>query len=71
MKYYLDQREQLNPSTDFLITIAKKVLMMNAFRFQDSYYLQKRGTAMGTRMAPSYANLFMGMFETNFLASQT
>lgn len=71
MKYYLDQREQLNPSTDFLITIAKKVLMMNAFRFQDSYYLQKKGTAMGTRMAPSYANLFMGMFETNFLASQT
>jgi hypothetical protein len=43
---------------------------MNIFRFQDDFYLQKQGTAMGTRMAPSYANLFMGLFETNFLSSQ-
>ena len=28
------------------------------------YYLQKQGTAMGTKMAPAYANLFMGMIET-------
>jgi len=47
------------------------ILSINIFRFQDKYYLQKQGTAMGTRMAPSYANLFMGLFETNFLSSKS
>ena len=31
------------------------------------HYLQKLGTAMGTRMAPSYANLFLGKFEHDAL----
>ena len=36
---------------------------MNNFSFNNEHYLQVHGTAMGTRMAPSYANLFMGKFE--------
>ena len=39
------------------------VLTMNNFSFNNEDYLQKHGTAMGTRMTPSYANLFMGKFE--------
>ena len=39
------------------------ILTMNNFSFDNEHYLQKHGTAMGTRMAPSYANLFMGKFE--------
>ena len=27
------------------------------------FYLQIQGTAMGTKMAPAYANLFMGKLE--------
>lgn len=58
------------PSTDFLVKLAECVLTMNCFKFGDRTYLQKRGTAMGTRMAPSYANLFMAGLENGFLASR-
>ena len=40
--------------------MAELVLTLNAFQFEDKFFLQIKGTAMGTRMAPSYANLFMG-----------
>ena len=43
---------------------------MNCFLFNENYYLQVHGTAMGTRMAPSYANLFMGKLEREFLLTQ-
>ena len=33
----------------------------------DNHYLQIHGTAAGTKMAPSYANLFLGFFEANAL----
>ena len=39
------------------------ILTMNNFSFNDNHYLQIHGTAMGTKMAPSYANLFLGFFE--------
>lgn len=39
------------------------VLKNNIIRFADKCYLQTQGTAMGTKMTPSYANLFMGKIE--------
>ena len=47
--------EQPNPQI-----IAELVLKNNAFEFNEEFYIQKQGTAMGTKMAPAYANLFMG-----------
>ena len=41
---------------------------MNNFEFDDKHYLQIHGTAMGTKMAPSYANLFLAKFETDALS---
>ena len=45
--------------SDDLIRI---ILTMNNFTFNSKHYLQKHGTAMGTKVAPSYANLFLGIF---------
>ena len=39
------------------------ILGKNNFSFNGQHFLQTHGTAMGTRIAPSYANLFMGNFE--------
>ena len=41
---------------------------MNNFEFENNHYLQLHGTAMGTKMAPAYANLFMGDLEQKILA---
>ena len=43
------------------------VLKNNVFEFNEQFYLQTQGTAMGTKMAPAYANLFMGKLEEHLL----
>ena len=35
--------------------------------FDGKHFLQKRGTAIGTRMAPAYANIFMHDLESRLL----
>ena len=47
------------------------VLSKNNFQFNGKHYLQISGTAMGTRVAPTYANLFMSDFEDNFVYTYT
>ena len=39
------------------------VLTLNIFQFNGENYQQVGGTAMGIRVAPSYANIFMSQFE--------
>ena len=39
------------------------------FKFNGDFYLQTGGTAIGTSLAPNYANLFMDKFETKALAN--
>ena len=39
------------------------ILGINHFNFNNQLFLQIHGTAMGTWMAPSYANLFTGKLE--------
>jgi hypothetical protein len=45
------------------------VLKKNNVTFNGDHYLQINGTAMGTKIAPSYANTFMGKFEKQLLES--
>ena len=46
------------------------VLRCNIFSFNGQIYQQIQVTAMGTKTAPSYANLFMDRFERAFLAQE-
>ena len=69
-RHFLDTRIR-NPSTistETLCDLIRMILTMNNFTFNDKNYLQIHGTAMGTRMAPSYANLFLAKFETDALS---
>ncbi|CAJ0956185.1 unnamed protein product [Ranitomeya imitator] len=43
------------------------VLTKNFFLFEDQYYMQQKGTAMGSNVAPPYANIFMDFFENTFV----
>lgn len=53
----------LGSNTDFSLLLLDTVLNQNYFRFQDKYYLQIKGTAMGANMAPAYAVIYMSWFE--------
>ena len=45
----------------------EKVLDGNIFEFNGKLWQQKIGTAMGTKVAPTYACLFMGWLEEQIL----
>ena len=57
-------------TSDFTRELLEAILKHNIFEFNSNIYRQKQGTAMGTRMAPAYANLFMDQLETAFLEQQ-
>lgn len=59
-------RDQTVP-TLFLMDLLHIVLTCNIFVFNGRYYLQEWGTAIGTRVAPTYANIFMGWLEEKLL----
>ena len=51
------------PNNDNLIKMLELVLNCNNFTFTNENYLQINCTAMGTQVAPTYANLFMDSIE--------
>jgi hypothetical protein len=53
-------------SKEFILETVKIILERNVFYFDGKFYRQKRGTAMGTKMAPTYATLVLfGMKNFN------
>ena len=65
--YYFQNNPEnyVRPEQPIPEVLTKLVLKNNVFEFNNNYYLQIQGTAMGTKMAPAYANLFMGKLEEN------
>ena len=63
LKYFFDQRTVKEPSTDTLLRLAELVLTLNCFTFSGEIFKQINGVAMGTKMGPNYANLFVGFVE--------
>ena len=67
-------RDALNASTTrlptrIITTFLFLILTLNNFIFNGINYLQRTGCVMGTKCAPSYANIFMGMFEQRYISS--
>ena len=53
--------------TKYIRELLSLILKSNCFKFLDKFFHQITGTAMGTPMAPGYANCFMGKVEKELL----
>ncbi|MBN3319394.1 IOD2 deiodinase, partial [Atractosteus spatula] len=73
LKHTLDKCTVLDPPTHTLVCLAELVLTLNAFSFNNLFYQQVIGVAMGwcQAIATSYANIFVGWVEQRFFASYT
>ena len=56
---------------DVLNCLLEVVLHNKTFEFNNEYYKQIQGTAMGTKLASAHANLFMGKLEHSILSQAT
>ena len=65
IEYWLDKfPESLHPrfSKEFVLESVEFILENNNLNFDNEYFNQIKGTAMGTIFVPNYANLTMGFF---------
>ena len=51
MRKLLDARINPDTPTDHIVDLAELVLKNNSFEFDGKHFLQRRGTAIGTKMA--------------------
>ena len=65
----LDSNDSKNFPTSFITGLLRLVLTKNHFHFNGDFYTQISGCSMGTKLAPSYANLFMNTLDTKILQS--
>ena len=55
------------PGNENLIRLSEMVFKYNKFSLNDEQFLYINDTAIGTRIVPTYANLFMDHIERNFI----
>ena len=67
-KKHLDRRALSTISSEDICQLIKFILENDILSCNDEYFSQECGTAMGTRMAPCYANIFMAEVEENLLS---
>ena len=63
LEWYTNQMEIGN----FILEGLKIVMFQNFFKFNDTYWLQRRGIAMGQPVSPIIATLYVAMFERQWL----
>ena len=67
MQDWMLQNDVNHKRTEFIKTLGNLVLKHNYFEFNGQIFLQQQGTAMGMRIAPNYAIIFMHKIETKLL----
>ena len=50
-----------------IVAFLQLILTLNNFTFNGTSYLQINGVSMGTKCAPTYANIFMASFEDKYI----
>lgn len=67
---FLIWRRCLGPQTfwNTILRLTKRVLTLNCFSFWGYCYKQTNGVAIGSKMGPNYANLFVGFIEHQFFS---
>ena len=63
MEEFLNQREVKDISTKSLCDLATTIVKNNFFEISEKVYYRLLGTAIGTKFAPTYANLFIAGLE--------
>ncbi|CAJ0964481.1 unnamed protein product [Ranitomeya imitator] len=66
VRSFLVQHTDFSPQQHkFCKDLLTLVLTRNFFIFEDQFFIQRKGTAMGSNVAPPYANIFMDHFESS------
>ena len=66
VRFWLERHPELihnRFSKEFILEGLSIILENNIFSFNGSFYNQRKGTAMGTKVAPTYATLVLGYLE--------
>ena len=71
LTHFLNKRHVLQPLTRTLVRLAELALTLNTFSFNGNFYRQTGGVAMGSRLGPNYACLFMGHIEEQIFDQYT
>ena len=63
LRHFLNKRPVQEPPSHILVCLAELVLTLNSFSFNGDYFQQTGGVAMGSRLGPNCACLFVGHVE--------
>ena len=72
IQFWLEKYPQELPARidkNFILEGIKFILENNYFCLNDKYFLQKKGTAMGTKFAPIFSTLVLGYLEEKLYAN--
>lgn len=67
IKCILSKTDLSDKGQSFLLELLELILTRNYFSFDNKFFLQRRGTAMGANVAPTFANLFVASLEEGAL----
>ncbi|XP_041422404.1 uncharacterized protein LOC108719286 isoform X1 [Xenopus laevis] len=68
-KMVTDNQNYTGPPCEFLLSLLRFILYKNYFKFEKQYFLQRTRTAMGSKVAPAYANSYMHVYENECILS--
>ena len=69
VKKALSEHPSKDRPDNYLLTLLEITLLRNDFQFDNKTFLQIKGTAMGKKYAPSFANIFMHYWEQHALST--